>query len=122
MAWAFEDEKTTETEKLLLLTERETVVVPALWMLEVSNAMVQAVKRKRLTEPDVRKFLASMKRLDKEIDAAFVFDAFVTVFDLALKHRLTAYDSAYLELAHRRKLPLACATAATSLGIPVMGK
>jgi predicted nucleic acid-binding protein len=40
-------------------------------------------------------------------------------------HRLTAYDAAYLELAHRRDLPLATLdaglrTAARALGVAVL--
>jgi predicted nucleic acid-binding protein len=52
--------------------------------------------------------------------------AWHTVARLAERFRLTIYDAAYLELAQRRRLPLASLdrelrVAATALGIEVLG-
>jgi predicted nucleic acid-binding protein len=61
--------------------------------------------------------------LDRETSAR----AWHETLQLAEACRLTAYDAAYLELAHRRALPLATLDeemrlAADALGIPVLGR
>jgi len=48
------------------------------------------------------------------------------IVDLAMKHDLTAYDAAYLDLALRERLPLATldrklAAAARAENVPVLG-
>ena len=53
--------------------------------------------------------------------------AWSTTLDLSDRFRLTPYDAAYLELARRRKLPLASldvqlCRAATALGLQVLGR
>lgn len=58
------------------------------------------------------------------IDHEGATHAWATTMDLARRHRLTLYDATYLELAARRRLPLATfdavlARAATAEGVAV---
>jgi predicted nucleic acid-binding protein len=104
-AWLLHDEATDYTESALHATAVCEVWVPALWLLEVGNLLLSAQKRGRI---DTAKRLALVQsaadlrlRVDREPVSMMQIDA------LATRHQLTAYDAAYLELAQRRRLPLA---------------
>jgi predicted nucleic acid-binding protein len=61
------------------------------------------------------------------LDAETSARAWDETLQLAEAYRLTAYDAAYLELAHRRALPLATLdeemrVAADAVGITVLGR
>jgi predicted nucleic acid-binding protein len=108
IAWCFEDEATPETEGILdLLGKGTTVVVPAVWPLEVANAMLSAERKKRMTVAQATAFLARIAGFPISIDAMPLGRAFDQVLSVGRQHRLTAYDAAYLELALRETLPLA---------------
>ena len=100
------------------------LLAPALWPLEVANALRNVVRRGRLAEPDVANLC---NRLDAyEIEVQGSGDASVRQRYLAsLTHDLTAYDAAYLELALHRRCPLATlderlAQAAARAGVAVL--
>ena len=127
MAWCFEEEATSVTDEVLDRLEGETALVPALWFLEVTNVLAMAEKRKRITAARSEEFLSLLDALDVEVDLEAADRAFSHLLPLCRRHRLTAYDAAYLELALRRRLPLASLdhdlrVGARSLGLPVIGK
>jgi len=70
-----------------------------------------AHRRKRLAESDISTILESLKALPISVDPADA-DRVMQLPVLALKHQLTAYDTAYIELALRLKLPIATKDAA----------
>ena len=113
--WCFIDEQSPYGDAILSLLEDEenqaTAIVPNLWPLEVLNALIVAERRNRVTYDEAQEFLAVIHGLDIEVEPTTSDQAFSNTFDdtyaLARKHRLTAYDAAYLELAIRRGLPLA---------------
>jgi len=82
-------------------------VVPVLWRHEVSNAVVIAERRGRLSAEKVRTLAEDLDdfALSVEIDSAMVRTS--VLIDTARRTHLTVYDAAYLELAGRRGLPLA---------------
>jgi predicted nucleic acid-binding protein len=90
-----------------LIVAGATPVVPALWRYEVSSAVVVAERRGRLTAAQVETLSADLDEfcLVAELDPASVQAS--ALIQLARHHQLTAYDAAYLELALRRRLPLA---------------
>jgi predicted nucleic acid-binding protein len=113
--WCFIDEQSPYRDTILTVLEHEeneaTAIVPNLWPLEVLNALIIAESRNRITYDEAQEFLAVIHGLDIEVeptasDLAFS-NSFDAIYALARKHRLTAYDAAYLELAIRRSLPLA---------------
>ena len=109
LTWCFPDE---EAQKAELVAERiasgDRVIVPAFWRHEMLNALLSGERRKRLTSELTQSFLEDLDRLPVDLDippnSAIVFDATQA---LCRKHRLTAYDAAYLELAIRRRTDLA---------------
>jgi predicted nucleic acid-binding protein len=108
MAWILKDETTPATDKVLdLLGHGDSAWVPALWRWEVSNVLLLAERRKRVTKAEVNSHLSLLGALPIEHDEVAVSQAWNATHALAQKHKLTSYDAAYLELAVRRGLPLA---------------
>jgi predicted nucleic acid-binding protein len=109
MAWCFSDEATEFTETLLsrLSNLTDSAIVPALWLYEVVNVTELAMRKGRISEEKARAFLESLTDLPIEIEDPTRTQMFVSVRALAGQYKLTAYDASYLELAIRRKLPIA---------------
>lgn len=107
LAWVLPDEASADAERIETRLASDSAVVPAVWPLEVVNALLTASRRARIDEDDVRASLAHLQRLPIEVENANMTATFDAVTVLAAKHGLTSYDAAYLELGKRRNLPLA---------------
>jgi predicted nucleic acid-binding protein len=100
---------TPRSEALLDVIAGGAVVrAPALWSLETANALLVLTRRAKLTEEERGDALAALGQLSVILDHEMAALAFGTLSDLATRYGLSVYDAAYLELAHRRKLPIAC--------------
>jgi predicted nucleic acid-binding protein len=126
VSWYFEDETTPATEAILERVSEAGATVPTLWRLEVANAFQSAIRRKRITAPYRDQSLAELTHMPITIDADTNVYAWTTTLRLAERFALTIYDSAYLELAQRRSLPLATLDAqlreaAAALGLTLLG-
>lgn len=107
MAWCFEDESTPYTEKILSCFSKGFMArVPPLWVLEISNVLLMAERKKRIQTLQSNNFKNSLNSLPITIDDTSTKRVFDTVFSLARELKLTSYDACYLELALREKLPL----------------
>jgi len=108
VAWCFDDQTTAFTEGVLdLLAAGAEGVVPAIWPLEVANALLVAERRKRLSVAQVTALLGGIAQLPVSVEAMDPNRAFAQVLSVARQEQLTEYDAAYVELALRRALPLA---------------
>jgi len=126
ISWYFEDETTPATEAILERVSEAGATVPTHWRLEVANGLQSAIRRKRITAPYRDQSLAELTQMPITIDADTNVYAWTTTLRLAERFALTIYDSAYLELAQRRSLPLATLDAelreaAAALGVTVLG-
>ena len=90
------------------LADGATLEVPALWPLEVANALAVLVRRRKLTEDERQTGLGWLRARPLRIDHEMAALAFSRLSELAVAHGLSVYDAAYLELAQRRKLVLGC--------------
>ena len=109
VAWVHPGQATPETASMLeAIAGGATIEVPAIWPLEVANALTLLVRRRKLTEGDRRLGVSRLRELPVTVDHDMAAFAFTTLSDLALAHDLSVYDAAYLELAQRRKLVLGC--------------
>ena len=127
MAWCFADEATVETARVQDRLIAEAAVVPSHWFLEVVNVLAMAEQRKRIAAADASNFLHLLAALDIQTDHETSARAFDHLPPLCRSHGLRSYDAAYLDLAVRRRLPLASLDddlrqAAITLGIQVLGK
>lgn len=107
LAWCFAEERTPPVVAIESRLLAETVVVPGLWSIEVANVLVMSERRRRITANERLRLVQTLDSYPVQVDLGFVYLSHSTVSDLAIRHRLTVYDSAYLELAMRLSLPLA---------------
>jgi predicted nucleic acid-binding protein len=126
LAWIYSDEVTEEIRQLFDTVADTGAFVPALWRLEVANSLTIAVRRGRIDTEFRRAALDDLALLDITTDNHTDTHAWAETLLLADRFRLTMYDAAYLELAHRRGIPLATldedlSAAALALGLRVLG-
>jgi predicted nucleic acid-binding protein len=123
VAWFFEDEANDYAQAVEASLAGAVAIVPALWHLEVANALLVGERRKRATEAKVTTFLELLGSLPITLDDDTATRAWQKSIHLARGHRLSVYDAAYLEIALRRGLALATlddrlAHAAEAAGVP----
>lgn len=107
MTWAFTNEATPFTARVLENLKTTHAVTPALWAFEVTNALLDAERRGRINAAQQAEFLERLRLLPITIEHRPASWLGQQILPLARAHRLTAYDAAYLELAIRDGLPLA---------------
>jgi predicted nucleic acid-binding protein len=122
VSWFFEDEADAHAEAVEDSLATAVAIVPALWPLEVANALLMGERRGRTTEAKASAFLILLRSLPIEMDDETGLRAWRESLHLARAHGLSVYDAAYLELALRRGLPLATLdsklkTAAATVGV-----
>jgi predicted nucleic acid-binding protein len=107
-AWVYQGQATPETDRLLNdVAAGATVVVPALWFLEMSNVLLVAQRRHRLTAGQRKAAMEKLTAMQLTVDEEGSRNAFGKTSELAEQYGLSIYDATYLELALRRSLPLA---------------
>ena len=126
LAWVYGDETTDAIRSVFDQVADQGAVVPGLWRLEVVNSLTMAVRRSRIDADFRRAALADLALLDITTDQHTDSYAWAETLHLADRYRLTLYDAAYLELAQRRKLPLATLdqelrAAAQAAGVKTLG-
>lgn len=107
LAWCFENEDSPFADRVFDLLERDTAIVPAIWPLEVANALRMAERRGRLQPSATLRLVALLRNLPISVDPVDLDRALGDILRLAREHGLSCYDAAYLELAMREGLPLA---------------
>ena len=108
LPWCFRDEETEGTRALLAqVVAGDLVVVPEHWRIELLNVLLMGVRRGRVSDSAVKTFWEDLSTFDISAEQRPLSEVYLLVQPLATLHRLTAYDAAYLEVALRRRLPLA---------------
>ncbi len=126
LAWFLEDETTPAVEAVFDEVVNSDAVVPPLWRIEVGNALQMAVRRKRIDRDFRDSNLRDLDALPITIDSECDVHCWSAALTLSDTHDLTLYDATYLELAQRRRLPLATldralAEASSRLNVQVKG-
>ena len=103
-SWCFDDESAAAADAAMERLPADHAVVPALWWFEVGNILIVNERRGRIEPVDSDVFLDDLARLPIRIES---HTSERLVVALARKHRLTAYDAAYLALAVRLTAPIA---------------
>ncbi len=125
VGWVHPAQATRQTDAMLdAIAEGAIIEVPALWPLEVANALTVLVRRRKLTKDERQTALGWLRALPLRVDHEMSSLAFSKLSELATTYHLSVYDAAYLELAQRRKLVLSCndeplRKAATECGVDV---
>jgi predicted nucleic acid-binding protein len=109
MRWCFDGGSHDYADRLLqqFVTTGGTAFVPVLWRYEVSAVLARAEIKGLIAASKVADFLEDLAAMKIVADIESADRVLSDVYRLAILHRLTAYDAAYLELALRRHLPIA---------------
>src|SRR5439155_4061883 len=107
LAWLYSDEASPAADRVFTAVIDSGAFVPAIWPLEIGNALLQGIRRGRIDAQFRDESLADLGALDISVDSETNTFAWTTALKLADRFRLTPYDASYLELAERRGLPLA---------------
>jgi predicted nucleic acid-binding protein len=107
LAWVHSEETSPAVSRVLQLLSSDGAWVPSLWRLEVANILEMGVRRRRHDAAFRDATLADLALLPITLDLETATHAWGDTLRLAERHGLPLYDAAYLELAHRRRLPLA---------------
>lgn len=107
-AWILPDEASEVAVALLeeIGAGQVELVIPSLWIYEMSNLLKSAYRRGRLTRTAARSAQALLSQVPLGLCDVPSGDAGKSILDLSFKYDLSAYDSSYLELARRLKVPL----------------
>lgn len=103
-AWVLPDERSAIAIDIGRRLLKDGACVPDLFAHEIRNLLIMAVQRRRIPA-DL--FWEQLARIEQMPIRAVASGPAKRIASLALKHRLTAYDAAYLDLALDQALPLA---------------
>ena len=125
LAFLLDDERTLAITDLAREIFGDGGIAPQHWQYEVANGVLMSVRRNRIDEAQADLALTQLARLRVTIERPAETSAWTSVYGLADRHGLTVYDAAYLELAQRRRMPLASldrklVAAARTLGVEVL--
>lgn len=118
-------ESSQMAERLLAsLHTDDEILVPCLWWYEITNILVQAVRRRRLDPADMVGARTILQNIPLVTDSRGDWTHQSELSAIAERYGLTSYDAAYLELAVRRKAGLASCddaliAACKKAGVPV---
>lgn len=106
-AWFLKDEVSELADNALncIETGEATLTVPALWHYELSNLLLVAERRGRLTAKEVEDARRIIDRLPHSTESPEPVSQ-ERAYVLARDYRLSFYDALYLELAYRINAPL----------------
>jgi predicted nucleic acid-binding protein len=107
LAWIYADELTQAVEQVFDTVISSNAWVPVIWPLEVGNSLQMAVRHGRIKASFRDATLADLALMNIKIDDETNIHVCSTTMQLAQKFKLTLYDAAYIELAHRKSLSLA---------------
>ena len=121
--WLLPDEPSDIADILALRMQQDDALAPDLFWHEALSLLLNALRRGRIPETAV--YISLDRLVTIPLRNAGASDA-VTAARLAIKHGLSAYDAAYLELALREHAPLATldkrlAAAAAAERVAVLG-
>jgi predicted nucleic acid-binding protein len=107
MSWCFKDETSKYTDAMLDYLEHAKAYVPAIWPLEVSNVLLVAERRKRLSQSDSSHFISLLLELPIIVEPESPERMLSEILAIAREYKLSSYDASYLDLAMRKGLPIA---------------
>jgi predicted nucleic acid-binding protein len=122
LAWFLEGERTGVSEAIFDHAGDVELWAPAIWLLEVPNALLVAERRKRIARDMRIEALERASALGIRVDTTPI--DMKKICSLAERRQLSTYDAAYLECALRQGFDLATldralAAAAVAEGVPV---
>src|SRR3954465_1971672 len=112
LAMLLPDEQNEKADALADRLQEGRAAVPTIWPLEVRNALLAALRRRRLTNAEFEDRLKIAAGLPVEVGPPADAESLSRMASIAKRHDLSLYDASYLALAKQRGLPLATLNAA----------
>ena len=107
LAMLLPDEESAAADALASRFSEGGVPVPTIWPLEVRNALLAALRQRRITAVEFEERLEVLALLPVEVEPPADAAALKRTVALARRHELSLYDASYIDLAKQRSLPLA---------------
>jgi predicted nucleic acid-binding protein len=98
ISWLLNEPGSPASELNEVLTTNR-VTVPGHWPVEIGNALLMAVRRKRIDPGHLAQISAELARLDVAIEPPIEMDQLSALIEFAENQGLTLYDAAYVHLS-----------------------
>ncbi len=107
LGWCLPDERSDRADRFFAALPPNVILrIPSLFWVESGNALAVAVRKKRMPQEEWDRLLSLLSRLPVVTDPATP-ETMKRLSALAIRHGLSAYDAAYLDLAVRSASGLA---------------
>ena len=107
LAMLLPDEQSAATDSLAERLAPSPAFAPSIWPLEVRNALLAALRSRRITGREFDERVAVLEALPIEVEVAADRERLARTVAFARLYDLSSYDAAYLELAKDRGVALA---------------
>ena len=101
------DEQNEAADALADRLQERRASVPTIWPLEVRNALLSALRSRRLTTREFDDRVEVVARLPVEVEPPADSESLSRMVVIARRHELSVYDASYIDLAVQRGMPLA---------------
>ena len=101
------DEQSAAADSLAERLASSSAFAPSIWPLEVRNALLAALRSRRITGREFDERVAVLEALPIEVEVAADRERLARTVAFARLYDLSSYDAAYLELAKDRGIALA---------------
>jgi predicted nucleic acid-binding protein len=101
------DETSAGARTLLVRLETESASAPAIWTLEIGDALLTAERRKRISKAECTQLLRNLAALPVALEAPISMGDLPARTDAARELGLSLYDASYLALVQTRRCALA---------------
>ena len=102
ISWVLADENEPYSKTVLQSLPQYRPIAPAVWPLDVGNALVMAERRQRLAWTKATAFLSFFQALPIVVEMEQNPRLLHELLELARQQQLSVYDASYLRLAMRR--------------------
>ena len=107
LAWYLPDEEEANATAALHYVTQNGGMVPFLFKTEIASGFIMAMRRNRIDSSFSNQAFEEIPMLQLNFDVEGLKEVWGLTSELADQYRLTIYDAIYLELAKRKRLPLA---------------
>jgi len=107
VAWLLQEDDVLIVPEVCQSLPEQDIFVPSHWPIEVANALLTNVRRRRITIDKVDSILDALGIFRIMIDTPITIDQMSDLTHFAASQKLTVYDASYVHLAFEENAPLA---------------